>query len=399
MQVLILEQKPHDGAQVGAALKTSGLFCLSGLEASLLESNAAIRLQEPDLVIVAANNADDALLEHLRTIARDHGDLAILVVCQEDSGFGDFDCVRAGAQDFILAETVPVQELERRMELAVIRKAHEAQKAQWLRQELSEAQAGLVEAEKMAALGNLVAGIAHEINTPVGIGITASSHLSSRLDEMREQFAQGRVSKSAFNDFLERTGTAARLILTNLERTARLVQGFKQIAVDQSGEDKRDFSLNDFLGDVVLHLNNQLEDSGHQAVFLPAAGETRMYSFPEHIRRVLTLLTSNAVIHGFLPGTSGTITIELQPIQPDRCCVRFTDDGAGIESRHLPHLFEPFYTTRRGENTGLGLNIVYNIVTQGLRGKIEVSSQIHKGTCFTVSLPLKIEDFPVHVPG
>jgi len=393
MHVMIIEQDLYTSENLKLKFKNLQNFTLSKISPNLEDAIDGVIEENPDIIIIATDLPDANCLEVLRNLAAYHNFLPILIIAAEEVEGLDAECVRAGAEHYLLAEPLTAAILSRHMQTALIRKNREAQKAQWLRQELSEAQNSLVQAEKMAALGNLVAGIAHEINTPIGIGITAMSHLESKLEEMRQRFDQGKISKAAFQDFLERIGAAAKLVNNNLHRSARLIQGFKQIAVNQSNEEKREFELIPYILDVITFLNSQLKDSNHKAVLNSDADCIVMNSYPEILRRVLSMLSANAVSHAFLPGKQGVITIDIQALNNNSCRLRFMDDGLGIEEKHIPHIFDPFYTTKRGDNSGLGLNIVYNLVTQGLNGKIDVISAPNQGACFTLHLPLSVEGF------
>lgn len=252
--------------------------------------------------------------------------------------------------------------------------------------ELRRTQRQLVEAEKMAALGTLVAGIAHEINTPIGIGITAVSHLQNKLQEMTEAFEAGKISRSKFKEFLERIATASGLVRTNLDRTARLVAGFKQVATDHGKDERRCFDLAPFLRTALTPFRTEAEAAGHQ-VTLICSDAIEMESYPAAFNRVLSLLLANALIHAFPPGRPGRIVLTVDSPALDLVSLQVMDNGQGIAAAHLDRLFDPFYTLRRSQGIGLGLHVAYNLVTRTLGGQIRVDSQEGQGTTFVLLLP------------
>lgn len=256
-------------------------------------------------------------------------------------------------------------------------------------QRLRETQHDLVESEKMAALGQLVAGVAHEVNTPLGISITASTALQQRLDDARQDFLGQRLSRGQLQEFFDYADQAALLIARNLQRSAELIRTFKQVAVDRSADDRRRFELRELLAELLPSLRLLWKRLPVELdVECPEAIE--LDSYPGALGQVITNVVQNALIHAFGDGGSGHMRLRAERSGTDRLLLRFDDDGAGIPPERLAHIFEPFYTTRRGQGcTGLGLHIVYNLVTEKLGGRIRVDSTPGQGTQFTVELPLQ----------
>lgn len=255
--------------------------------------------------------------------------------------------------------------------------------------DLRRTQAELVQAEKMASLGQLVAGVAHEINTPVGTALTAASHLEERARSFAAVVAGGQIRRSELERFIERAGEVSRLLLSNLERAAGLIREFKQVAVDQTSAERRSFDLGEYLEGVLVSLGPNYRRTPH-SVTLRCPDGIVMDSFPGAVSQVVTNLVINALAHAFPEGKAGSVTLLVAPgPEPGRVILDFADDGVGIPPENIGRIFDPFFTTRRGAGgSGLGLHIVYNLVTASLGGQITVDSTPGQGTRFTVILPL-----------
>lgn len=264
-------------------------------------------------------------------------------------------------------------------------------------QELRDTQESLVQAEKLASLGELVAGVAHELNTPVGISYTAATFLADRLREFRNDLANGPPRRTALMEFLDLVEETANLMTVNAGRASRLVQSFKNIAVDQTSDERRVLSLKPYLEEIAISLGPQWKRPGHVLTIDCPAGLV-LDTYPGALSQVLTNLIVNATLHAYAPGQAGRLTITVSPLPSPPSAVGrptvehveilFADDGKGIPADALPRIFDPFFTTRRGAgSTGLGLNIVFNLVTRTLGGRIEVDSAPGRGTRFFLRLP------------
>jgi signal transduction histidine kinase len=252
--------------------------------------------------------------------------------------------------------------------------------------QLTRTQDQLVEQEKMAALGSLVAGVAHEINTPLGIGVTAASHLQSAAAELRGKLAAGQLSRAELDAFTRTTADGAELILRNLERADKLVKSFKQVAVDQTSDQQRRIDLADYLDEIVTSLRPALKRGRHR-VELEVDGAVILDTLPGPIYQILANLVQNSVVHGFGERSEGRIRIAARRDGSD-CVIDYSDDGGGMQDEVRRRVFEPFYTTRRGHGgSGLGLHIVYNLVTQALKGSIACESRPGQGARFLVRFP------------
>jgi PAS domain S-box-containing protein len=245
----------------------------------------------------------------------------------------------------------------------------------------------LLENEKMAALGRMVAGVAHEINTPVGIGLTAASHFQERLAALHGLYAGASMKKADLEGFLAEADESLRMIRGNLDRAARLIQGFKGVAVDQSGEGRRTFDLRTYLDEILLSLRPALKKTQHEVVVECDPG-IEVDSFPGALSHAITNLVMNSLIHGFEGVARGSIGIVAERAG-DEIRLVYRDDGAGMTPEVRRKLYEPFFTTKRNQGgSGLGMHVVYTAVTQSLGGRIVCESNPGRGTAFTITFPV-----------
>lgn len=253
---------------------------------------------------------------------------------------------------------------------------------------LKETQKQLIESEKMASLGELVAGVAHEINTPVGVGVTAASCLADEAKAISEKYEAGKMTKSEFLGFLETSQQSSEMILSNLVRATELVKSFKQVAVDQTAEDHRSFSIALYIEEVLTTLHPVLKKTSHN-ISIKGSRSIMVDSYPGVYSQIITNLVMNSIIHAFDVGTDGSILIEVFQDETHTTLV-YSDNGRGLDEDSLAKLFDPFYTTKRGSGgTGLGMHVVYNLVTQKLKGSITCESKLNKGIKVTLIVPIK----------
>ena len=252
---------------------------------------------------------------------------------------------------------------------------------------LEQTQDELVRSEKMAALGSMVAGVAHELNTPIGNSLMVASHLVETSKKMKESLKAG-LKKSMLDEFLLDTDTAGDVLVRNLGKAAELVSSFKQVAVDQTSSQRRSFELAEMIGEVVTSLGPTIKATPY-VVEQDIAADIQMESFPGALGQVITNLINNGIIHGFDGRPSGQIRITAERSQGnEQVILKITDNGKGIPGDVLPRIFDPFFTTRLGQGgSGLGLNIVHNIVFGVLGGRIIAESTPGEGSCFTLTLP------------
>jgi len=257
-------------------------------------------------------------------------------------------------------------------------------------EDLQQTRSHLVEVEKMALLGELVAGVAHEINTPVGNSITAISHLSEKTSELDRKFSDGQMKKTDLQIYLESSNHVSKIIFTNLERAAELIRSFKKVAVDQLVEERRSFQLEEYIQDVLVSLRPQLKKTHHKVnVNCPEA--IKVYWYPGAFWQIISNMLNNSIMHAYEPDDVGTITIGIS-YSAGIITLTYADDGKGMAPEVQKKIFDPFFTTRRGTGgTGLGMHIVYNLVVFKMEGTIECASQLGVGTVFTVKLPERIQ--------
>jgi signal transduction histidine kinase len=254
--------------------------------------------------------------------------------------------------------------------------------------ELRNAQQSLVDAERLAALGKLVAGIAHEVNNPIGISLTVASSLAHRCAAFAGELqADGALRRSSLEDFIARNRDASQQLVANLERAADLIQSFKQVAVDRSHAERRQFDLREATDQIVASLRPVLKKT-RIALSVDVPEGIVLDSYPGAYGQVLTNLFLNAVQHAFPDGQKGTITISAKAVERDDVEISIADSGMGMSSDVLRQAFDPFFTTRRGAGgTGLGLHIAYNLVSQQLGGKLALESKPGHGTILRMTLP------------
>ncbi|MBB6253414.1 sensor histidine kinase [Nitrospirillum iridis] len=258
-------------------------------------------------------------------------------------------------------------------------------------EKLKRSQDALVQSEKLASLGQLVAGVAHEINTPIGVTLTTASHVSERVSAIENLVRDGRLRRSDLTDFMGELTESARLMLANIGRAASLIQSFKQVSADQSSEERRRVELCAYMEEVLSSLGPSLRRGGHVAEVV-SQGPVELETYPGLLAQVLTNFVSNSILHGYDAGVRGRITVSARRLAAEEggggAEIIYQDDGRGIPPAILPRIFDPFFTTRRGAGgTGLGLNIVYNLVTHRLKGTVRVTSETGAGTRFILVLP------------
>ena len=259
---------------------------------------------------------------------------------------------------------------------------------------LTAAQESLVQAEKLASLGALVGGVAHEINTPVGIALSCASHLADATARMRRLFEADDIGVEDFERYMATATDTTNLILGNCERAADLIRSFKQVAVDRTTSERRSFELGGYIRETMASLGPHLRQAGH-AVSIDCPGGIGMTSYPGALSQVLSNFVMNTLIHAFEPGETGAITIQVDRPDPDRVRIIYSDNGKGIPEDNRGRIFDPFFTTKRGSGgSGLGLHIVYNLVTGPLEGSVAVESDPSgTGIRFVVIVPLVTQQF------
>lgn len=276
---------------------------------------------------------------------------------------------------------------ERRRERELMQARRDAEAAL---DDLRSAQDSLIQAEKMASLGELVAGVAHEINTPVGITLTAASFLSERTRELAAVLEGDTLRRSQLQHYVEQAMETTALMETNIRRAADLITSFKQIAVDQSSGDRRCFNVEEYLWEVIRSFTPMLRKAGH-TLSLSCPQRLLVESYPGAWSQILTNFVTNSIDHAFLPGQHGRLRVSVSMPLPGLIEMVYSDDGRGIPADVRSRIFDPFFTTRRGVGgSGLGLHIVFNLVTGLLHGSVTSEENPGGGTRMVVRVPVTL---------
>lgn len=359
--------------------------------------------EHPDLVLCDLRMPEMDGLEVLARIVEQNPKIPIIIVSGAGNISDTVEALRLGAWDYIIK---PIQDMN--VLYHAVNKAFERVKFIEEKQRyqmdleranaelkvsletIEQAQDRLVQSEKMAALGELVAGVAHEINTPVGVGVTAASFLDTKTKEIRKIYDSGELKRGELENFLQVVEEVSNSILINMERAAELISSFKQVAVDQSSETRRKFKLKEYIDEILLSLKPRYKKTGHQ-IQINCDDDIELNSFPGVFSQILNNLIMNSLIHGFEDIQEGIIRIEIRR-EKDQVKFIYKDNGRGMTPEQKEKVFDPFFTTRRTKGgTGLGMSIVFNLVTQTLKGDITCESSIGKGVVFTIIFPLSIE--------
>ncbi|MBF0197262.1 MAG: hybrid sensor histidine kinase/response regulator [Planctomycetes bacterium] len=280
------------------------------------------------------------------------------------------------------------EELERKVDIRTSQLRESRDELKSSLENLREMHNLLVESEKMAALGGLVAGVAHEINTPLGIGITGVSFLKEKVQSIEKHLVEKTLRQSTLEEMLASADESLSLISNNLKRAADLVKSFKQVAADQISEQCSSFSFMQCLKETLFSLGPKLRNI--EVKINSEIHETfKLYSYPGIISQIVVNLVMNSVIHGYDNGSEGLIEIDVK-VKKNLLFFLFKDYGIGMDAETKQKVFDPFFTTKRAQGgTGLGCHITYNLVYQKLKGSISCESEVGKGTCFEILLPIK----------
>jgi len=248
----------------------------------------------------------------------------------------------------------------------------------------------IVENEKMASLGQMVAGVAHEVNTPIGLGVTGSTLLKDKLSEIKSAFDNKTLTSKQLSRFINDGIENLELVYRSLNRAAELISSFKQVAVDQDTESNLMLNINDLINEVLLSMKADINLTQHQ-VIIECPESLKIQSKAGPLHQILQNLIENSLIHAFDEKTSGLITIKVE-IDEGQCQINYTDNGKGVPANIRNRIFDPFVTTRRGEGgSGLGMHLVYNLVTQALKGRISLNNTGSTGVNFIITFPIEGE--------
>lgn len=250
-------------------------------------------------------------------------------------------------------------------------------------------QENLVRSEKLAGLGSLVAGVAHELNTPIGNALTVASTLQDHTRIIHEDFYIS-LSRAKLEHYLTEVTAAGDIIVRNLQRTADLVTSFKHVAVDQTSENRREFELRTTIEEILATLSPMLKKTRY-ALEVDIPEGIFMNSYPGALGQIVANLVNNAIFHAFAERDTGAMRLSVTKLNAKDIKLEFSDDGVGMKDEILKRIYDPFFTTRLGQGgSGLGMSIVHNLVTVLLGGSIQVDSVVNRGTCFTMILPVNV---------
>lgn len=255
-----------------------------------------------------------------------------------------------------------------------------------LRDHLQAQRNHLAEVDKMAAVGSRVAGFSHEINTPLGLGVTAGSFLEELAKRLAGLYSSGNLKRSDLEKYFADVGEGHQILLRNLHRAADLIKSFKHISVDEAGEQKRTFNLKEYFEEILLLLKPRLKNTEYRVTIL-CPEDLTLSSYPGIFSQIFINLIMNSLIHGFQNQPQGQITIQAM-VENQQLTLHYQDNGVGIPPDIIDKIFDPFFTTNReGGGSGLGLHIIYELVTQSLKGTIRCESVVGEGTSFIITMP------------
>ena len=279
-----------------------------------------------------------------------------------------------------------LQELNEQLEQRVITRTEELQQTH---DQLLEAHRQLMESDKHASLGQLVAGMAHEVNTPLGVSLTAVTTLKSEIQDLHKHYQEGTITRSYLEDAIDGLDDGIEIAIRNLMNTTDLVGVFKQVAVDQASEMPRDFELKEYLEEVIKALSPMIKRHPHQ-LMIDGPEELNLYSYPGYLNQIMTNLIQNSLVHGLKGRENGIIQISFSR-DNDHAVIYYRDNGVGMDKATRERCFDPFYTTKRGEgSTGLGMSLIYNLTVQGLNGSLKLDTQPDEGVKFEIRIPLLV---------
>lgn len=254
--------------------------------------------------------------------------------------------------------------------------------------ELHEAQEQLITSEKLASLGELVAGVAHEINTPLGSSITLNSFMIMKIKKVKEQFENGDLSKIYLLDFINSIEQSSKTSLISLQKTAEIVETFKQVSIDHSSLDLRIINLKDYIEMIIMNLNSKLKEHDHHVEVICTKSIT-IETYPGIMSQIIVNLVLNSIQHGFKYTEHGDIDIMLNK-ENNNILIHYKDNGTGITEDAHEKIFNPFYSSNRNEGSvGLGLHILHNLITRNLKGTIQLDPSVKKGVHFIIKFPIK----------
>ena len=360
---------------------------------------------QPDLILCDLRMPEMDGLGVLAHVTKKNENIPIIIVSGAGNISDTVEALRLGAWDYIIKPIQDMNVLFHAVDKAFERKRFIEEKTRYQKElelankdlktsleTLEQTRDQLVQSAKMAALGELVAGVAHEINTPVGVGVTAASFLDAKTREFHGMYKAGELKRSELENYLTTVEEVSNSILINMERAAELISSFKQVAVDQSSENRRQFNLKEYMDEILLSLRPRYKKTNHR-IRVSCDPDIELNSFPGAFSQILTNLIMNSLIHGFSGLENRAIEMDVTR-KEGQVIFAYRDNGRGMDQKQKDKAFDPFFTTMRGKGgTGLGMSVVFNLVTQTLKGNIKLESEIGQGVVFIMTFP---ERWPEH---
>lgn len=390
--------KNRQGLYLGCNSSFSEIF---GIDKKSIAGKSVFDISPKDLAQVYFK-ADNKLMkergyqEYITQIKTKNGELRDVVM--QKNTFDDKDGNTAGIIGcyFDITEITNaknrVEELNNNLEKLVDERTADLEKSNKKLQNtlvsLEKTQNTLIGSSKMASLGKLVASVAHEINTPIGLGVTGVSHFESETKSIEKLYKENYLGKEEFESYLHNSRQIAKTILSNLTKAAQIIKSFKNIAVDQSSEEKREFNVKEYIDDILLSLNHALKKTKH-TINIECDKKININNYPGLFSQVFTNLIMNSIIHGFDDIEEGKINIKVSLKDNKNCHIIYKDNGKGLDEKTQKNICNPFYTTKKGEGgSGLGMNIVENIITKQLQGTLNIESKEGEYTKFNIIFPI-----------
>lgn len=383
--ILIVDDNPDNLQVLAGMLQEEGFLVRPALSGEI--ALRAIDSHLPDLILLDVRMPGMDGYETCRRLRADETrrNIPVIFISALNEIEDKLNAFRAGAVDYI---TKPFQSEE------VLARVHTQMELSRARKALTETNARLlalmeqlVQSEKLKSLGSLAAGVAHELNTPVGNAMLTADAINTIAHEFADARITGSVGPS-LDDLLATCLDGANLIQRNLDRASRLINSLKAVSADRFSERRRRINLRETVGDVIATMSPTLARAPY-SLLVDIEADLVLESYPGYLEQILENLIQNAVIHGFDGAASGVITLSAQRVSSGYVALDVADDGKGIAAENMTRIFDPFFTTRLGQGgSGLGLHMAYNLATGILGGNICVVSVLGAGARFTLTLPL-----------
>ena len=392
-KILIVDDLPDNVRLLSNTLSDKGYEIRCAISGSI--AMMGIAADKPDLILLDITMPDMDGFEICRALKEkpETADIPIIFISALGEVLDKVKAFEVGGADYI---TKPFQlgevlaRVHHQLEISRLRTRISSQnhKLQETLQQLRETQDELLQSEKMAALGSLVAGISHEVNTPMGAALLGASTLEKETQKVSESLAQNDLRRSTLERYFKMATDCGQLVVANLQRAEELIQSFKNISVDQTNLRVRNFAIKPYIQDILTSLKPTLKRAPHQ-IQLIGSNDLMISSYPGAVSQIITNLLLNSLTHAYSDGELGKITITLSQPSTNTSTLEYRDDGNGIPPANLNRIFELFFTTAHHPNQGdgLGLYLVHDLVTQKLQGSIEVNSTLGEGTQFTIKMP------------